>query len=83
MSDDDKELLEKFSSQFNVHLPSGLPPCSLKEIYQLPHKGKGKEEEEKDNKKKKSMITNNETKLNITSILGVESTENISDVRGG
>ena len=40
--------MEKFSKKFNIPIPDGLPPCSLKEIYQLPHKGKGKEMEDED-----------------------------------
>ena len=36
-----RELMEQFSKDFGIPLPADLPPRSLKEIYQLPHKGKG------------------------------------------
>lgn len=41
-----REMMEEFSRDFKIPLPSGLPPRSLKEIYQLPHKGKGETEGE-------------------------------------
>ena len=38
--------MRKFSDEFHISLPPGLPPRSLKEIYQLPHKGKNEDEED-------------------------------------
>ena len=77
MTDDIKDMLADFSTQYGVTIPDGLPPCSLKEIYQLPHKGKGKdEEEEKDEGKKKTP----ENQLNIAELLNVQSTEHMKDV---
>lgn len=45
--------MKQFSAEFNISLPAGLPPRSLKEIYQLPHKGKGGDEDEEIGKKEK------------------------------
>lgn len=83
MTPDAKVMMEKFSKKFDIPIPDGLPPCSLKEIYQLPHKGKGKEteEEEKEDKKKKSSTTGNTSQFNIADILNVAPTENMTDVR--
>ena len=75
-------MMEKFSKKFNIPIPDGLPPCSLKEIYQLPHKGKGKEneDEEKEDKKKKTPTSGNPSQFNIADILNVSPTDNMTDV---
>ena len=69
-------MLESFNEQFGISIPAGLPPRSLKDIYQLPHKGKGKEEEEEKEEKKKGV----DNELNIAELLGVESTKDMDDV---
>ena len=71
-------MLKNYCEEFQIDPLEGLPPCSLKEIYQLPHKGKGKESEEvKEDKKKKGV---NEIKFDVSSILQVKSTKYMSDV---
>lgn len=72
-----REMLNKFSEQYEIDIPDCLPPCSLKDIYQLPHKGKGKEEEEEKEEKKKMGV---DSQLNIAELLNVKSTKNMSDV---
>ena len=47
--------MREFSDEFHISLPPGLPPRSLKEIYQLPHKGKNEEEEDAGKKEKKDL----------------------------
>lgn len=47
--------MREFSEEFHIALPPGLPPRSLKEIYQLPHKGKNEEEEDGGKKEKKDL----------------------------
>ena len=47
--------MRKFSDEFHISLPPGLPPRSLKEIYQLPHKGKNEDEEDGGKKEKKDL----------------------------
>ena len=71
LTPDAKIMMEKFSKKFNIPIPDGLPPCSLKEIYQLPHKGKGKEmeDEEKEDKKKKAPTSGNPSQFNIADII--------------
>ena len=73
--------MKQFSEEFNISLPAGLPPRSLKEIYQLPHKGKGVKKDKKDAPVSVSEIVLCEKQdLDISNLLGVESTKNMSDV---
>ncbi len=80
--------MKQFSEEFNISLPAGLPPRSLKEIYQLPHKGKGGDEDDESVKKDKKdapvsvseIVLCEKQDLDISNLLGVESTKNMSDV---
>ena len=49
----------------------------MKEIYQLPHKGKGGDEDDESVKKDKKDAPVSD--LDISNLLGVESTKNMSD----
>lgn len=80
LSPDAKELVDRFTAEYDIELPDGLPPCSLKEIYQLPHKGKGREEVDDNDKKKKANSVSSEPSFDIAKILNVDSTEGLSDV---
>lgn len=77
LSSDAEDMMKQFSAEFNISLPAGLPPRSLKEIYQLPHKGKGGDEDEEIGKKEKRDVPASD--LNIGKLLGVESTRNLND----
>ena len=80
--------MKQFSEEFNISLPAGLPPRSLKEIYQLPHKGKGGDEDDECMKKDKKdapvsvreIVWYERQDLDISNLLGVKSTKNLTDV---
>ena len=82
LTPDAEQLIREFSEESGITVPEGLPPCSLKEIYQLPHK-KNAEEKEKEKEKERELKKNEKggaASLDISKLLGVESTKEMSDV---
>ena len=73
LAPDAEQMIREFSEESGIAVPEGLPPCSLKEIYQLPHK----KNEEKEGKKSEK---GGSTSLDISKLLKVESTKGMSDV---
>lgn len=83
LSPDAEALIHQFSEDYGIPVPEGLPPRSLKEIYQLPHKKNGKEEESEEKEERKKSERGNKANLDISKLLRVESTRNMSDVAMG
>ena len=79
LSSDAEEMMKEFSEEFNIPLPVGLPPRSLKEIYQLPHKGKNSRDEDETKDDKKNGGSDSQNDFDICKLLHVPSTAHLND----
>ena len=80
LTPDAEPLIREFSEESGIAVPEGLLPCSLKEIYQLPHKKNAEEKEKEKERELKKNEKGGAASLDISKLLGVESTKEMSDV---
>lgn len=80
LSSDAEEMMQAFSQEFDIAVPPGLPPRSLKEIHQLPHKGKNyREEEEEARETRHGGAQSEDSTFSICQLLQTEPTMGLSD----
>lgn len=79
-SSDAEEMMQTFARDFDIAVPPGLPPRSLKEIHQLPHKGKSsREEDEEPREERAEGAAGQDSTFNICQLLQTEPTMRLSD----
>lgn len=80
LSSDAEDMMQAFARDFDIAVPPGMPPRSLKEIHQLPHKGKNYREGEEEAREERAEGAGGEEKaFSICELLQTKPTMELSD----
>ena len=75
-----EHMMRAFARDFDIAVPPGMPPRSLKEIHQLPHKGKNYREGEEEAREERAEGAGGEEKaFSICELLQTKPTMELSD----